>query len=169
MAKVRAGGPSPGDGEERGPVSDDGPLLSFACVCQAVAAELGLPVAEVRELGMTSVDEWRANFSPVEWQRVQERAVVLEKAKKAEKLTAEREREKKTIAKVTDRQTNKKPIPNSVSVGLPAPGTKAKAKAAAGGKKAKAAAPAKPGGLQNLATRNRFSNFEDLGGGESDS
>merc|ERR1719215_867337 len=168
MAKVRAGGPSPGDGEERGPVSDDGPLLSFACVCQAVAAELGLPVAEVRELGMTSVDEWRANFGPVEWQRVQERAVVLEKAKKAEQLTAEKDREKKTIAKITDRQTQKKSNSTPASVGLPSSGAKAKAKAssgktAAGGKKAKKVAVINSAGLQNLATGNRFSNFQDLG------
>lgn len=101
--------PRPAEEEEEEDEADalpeeDGPRLSYACVCAAVAAELQLPVAEVRELGMSSVDEWRANFPPEDWQRVRARALALENAKRAHAAEVQKAKSQKSLDKIAGKE-----------------------------------------------------------------
>lgn len=86
---------------DRGTGADGGQKLSYGCVVVAVARELGLPEAEVRDLGISTVDEWRANFGPKEWERVRSRALALEGAKREAAQKAEKARESRSLSQIT--------------------------------------------------------------------
>ncbi|CAK0809494.1 unnamed protein product, partial [Prorocentrum cordatum] len=86
---------------DHGAGADGGQKLSYGCVVVAVARELGLPEAEVRDLGISTVDEWRANFGPQEWARVSSRALALEGAKREAAHKAEKARESRSLSQIT--------------------------------------------------------------------
>eukprot|EP00747_Dinoflagellata_sp_TGD_P208842 gnl/TRDRNA2_/TRDRNA2_82287_c0_seq1.p1 gnl/TRDRNA2_/TRDRNA2_82287_c0~~gnl/TRDRNA2_/TRDRNA2_82287_c0_seq1.p1 ORF type:complete len:649 (-),score=198.25 gnl/TRDRNA2_/TRDRNA2_82287_c0_seq1:37-1983(-) len=160
---------------------DDGPTLSFACVCSAVAAELGLPVKEVHELGISSVDEWQANFAATEWARIRERALEFERAKKSLQLKVEKTKAKQSLDKVACREEMRTSGRGrsggliGITVQSPAPqkgrGRGASTAQAHASKKAaaKPRSEAKVGGIKSLATHggNRFGAMQQSDSGSS--
>lgn len=84
----------------RAPVLQDAPVLSYACTCTAVAEHIGITEAQARELAENAGDFAR-HFEPEDWQLVQERSLAIEKANREKQREAEKRKQQKALAKVT--------------------------------------------------------------------
>jgi hypothetical protein len=102
------------------PVIDEASVsLSFSSVCASVAEELGLSASDVRSMGLTSVDEWRANFEPAAWARVCQRALTMEKERMAESKAQAAMKDKQKEQRVLNKIANRDYVPKADPLNMP--------------------------------------------------
>jgi len=144
------------------PVQQDAPVLSYACTCTAVAEHMGISEAQARELA-ESAGEFQRCFDPEVWEVVQERSLAIEKANREKLREAEKRKQQKALAKVTQVQSS---VANTAALNVKAPpkaATVAAVKAAVPAPsqaKAKGKAKASEKPIAKLSVANRFGGME---------
>ncbi|CAK9067977.1 unnamed protein product [Durusdinium trenchii] len=146
----------------------DAPVLSYACTCSAVAEHLCVSEAQARDLAQ-SAGEFAQHFDEEVWQAIQDRSLAIEKANREKQREAERRKQEKALAKVTQ-------VESSVANGANGQTTKVAAPQAMDPIKFREAAKAKPqpkpkaqgapkakdakAPVKKLAVANRFGGME---------
>lgn len=149
---------------------EEGPVLSYACTCLAVAQHLGIKEAAARDLAQSS-SEFKSHFDAETWRKLQESSLAIEKQQREAKKEAEKRKTAAALAKVTEAESAAaQPIPKTAAPGAkaqmsrpPPPGASAPAAKAAAAKPKAKPPPSlrKSQGLDALAHGNRFGGFED--------
>lgn len=138
-------------------------VLSYSCICRAVAEELRISLDKARDMAESS-SEFRRHLSFEQWEAVKERSLALEKAQKDQQRQKEQRKQEAAVARITDKQgppLSAAPPPSN----RPAPSAavaKTAAKAAVKPKLApKIVGAPKKAALSNLAQANRFGGLSD--------
>jgi len=150
---------------------EEGPVLSYACTCTAVAEHLGIKEAQARDMA-DSAKDFAQHFEPETWDLIRERSVAIEKANREKQREAEKRKQAAALAKVTEQESSTHAVGGPPAKAAPKPAPKTAAAKVAGGYSAPKAKPkaksnaglktlSRPEGIQSMAGANKFAGLDD--------